>query len=270
MGWWDRRPRCTGALGTASSSPGTGDVSWAGSQPPSLVLPFRPGRKIQVTRSGFITRHPRQRKRGLGVGRARLLMVLAKHQLHARGCQGCGVCTVRVTAPGSLWKPHPGALTLAWARGCQGSIVQVLHLETQCCSSPLDWENWAAVVALLLSHSHCLSPHWLTVSPEQRALLVGHSSDLLGASAQGSVAPGGACPLLGSTGSPDLTPRSWGQGEGQRGFCIWLDKSCSSCAAQLQPQVSRLVQEGPSCYRGWDTEPAEPRAEQVWGVEQHR
>lgn len=270
MGWWDRRPRCTGALGTASSSPGTGDVSWAGSQPPSLVLPFRPGRKIQVMRSGFITRHPRQRKRGLGVGRARLLMVLAKHQLHARGCQGCGVCTVRVTAPGSLWKPHPGALTLAWARGCQGSIVQVLHLGTQCCSSPLDWENWAAVVALLLSHSHCLSPHWLTVSPEQRALLVGHSSDLLGAGAQGSVAPGGARPLLGSTGSPDLTPRSWGQGEGQRGFCIWLDKSCSSCAAQLQPQVSRLVQEGPSCHRGWDTEPAEPRAEQVWGVEQHR
>lgn len=55
---------------------------------------------------------------------------------------------------------------------------------------------------------------------------------------------------------------------GQRGFCTWLDKSCSSRAAQLQPQASQLVQERLFLPAGLGHGAA--GAEQVWGVEQHR
>lgn len=93
-------------------------------------------------------------------------MVLAEHQVKA-----VGSLSQHLGAPGSH---NP---TLVWARG---ALPVQCHPVSQCCSSPLDWENWAAVVALLLSHSHCLSPQWLTVSPEQQELLVGDSCGLPG------------------------------------------------------------------------------------------
>lgn len=132
----------------------------------------------------------------------------------------------------------------------------VLHLGGRCCGSSLDWESRAAVLALLLSRGHCLSPQRLTVSPEQLALLGGDSSEPEAAQPPGCPSPPGQCgqPWHPTRGDSDV---------GQSGFCAWLGRPCSCCAAQLQPRASRLVQEGLSSHR-------RHRAGQVWGVEQHR
>ncbi|XP_032935625.1 uncharacterized protein LOC117006948 [Catharus ustulatus] len=199
--------------------------SWAGSQPPSPALPFRPGRKIQVRRSGFISCH----QLGLGLGRA---------QHNTRSVPG---------AAQSL-SQHLGATSQA--RGCQGSVVQVLG---------------SLLLPLALGGLGCTGglaaePQSLSV-PSQCPQSSWHCRWVTPLTHLGSAAPRAAVP---SWGAPRPHSRA------QRGFCAWLDKPCSSCAAQLQPQPSLLVQEGPSSHGAGTRSGRRHGAEQLWGVEQRR
>ncbi|XP_032939552.1 uncharacterized protein LOC117009422 [Catharus ustulatus] len=166
---------------------------------------------------------------GLGVGRA---------QHNTRSVPG---------AAQSL-SQHLGATSQA--RGCQGSVVQVLG------SLPLP----LALGGLGCTGGLAAEPQSLS-DPSQCPQSSWHCRWVTPLTHLGSTAPRAAVP---SWGAPRPHSRA------QRGFCAWLDKPCSSCAAQLQPQPSLLVQEGPSSLGAGTRSGRRHGAEQLGGVKQHR